>query len=573
MCGIAGIVGSTARPDDVERMTERLRHRGPDDAGTWEDEGVRLGHRRLSIIDLSPAGRQPMTVGHHTVVFNGEIYNYRELRDELGGSFQSGSDTEVLLRLYARDGARCVGKLRGMFAFAVWDARRRVLFAARDRLGIKPFYFRELPDGIAFASELKALLELGRPEIDRDALADYLAFKYVPAPASIYRGIAKLLPAHTLTYDGKLRLERYWTPKAETVRREPAEAAEELKTLLRDAVRSHLVADVPVGLFLSGGIDSTALAAHLEKPRTFSVGFDVEEHSELPFARIAAERFGAEHREETVALGSVEEALAAIPEMYDEPFGDSSGWATHVVSRVARKEVKVALSGEGGDEIFSGYGWYRKWLDHRPSGAAWLGGLLPAFSSLARSFQRRAPDEVARYAALVGTFTAEQRRALFARDLADGADPLRHFRLHWREDLPPVKRMQWLDLHTYLPDDLLVKVDRASMAVSLEVRPPLLDHPLVEFALSLDPALLRNEQGGKVLFRRALEGVVPDEILNRSKKGFSMPVRRWVEERPDLLDGALRRLADGGILRSPRRRRFDGEQAWSLLVLDRWMNR
>ena len=248
MCGIAGIVGSAAPRDAVERMTERLRHRGPDDSGTWEGDGVRLGHRRLSIIDLSPAGHQPMTVGDHTIVFNGEIYNYRELRDELGGPFQSNSDTETILRLYARDGSRCVERLRGMFAFAIWDAKTRTLFAARDRLGIKPFYYREFGDGLAFASELKALLELGTPEMDRSSIADFLTFKYVPAPGSIYRSVAKLLPAHTLTFDGKIRLERYWTPNAETVRRDPAEAAEELKSLLRDAVRSHLVADVPVGL-------------------------------------------------------------------------------------------------------------------------------------------------------------------------------------------------------------------------------------------------------------------------------------------------------------------------------------
>ena len=207
MCGIAGIVGTTAPRDAIDRMTERLRHRGPDDGGTWESKGIRLGHRRLSIIDLSPAGRQPMTIGDHSIVYNGEIYNYLELRKELDGPFQSNSDTEVLLRLYARDGARCVERLRGMFAFAIWDDRRRVLFAARDRLGIKPFYYRELPDGLAFASELKALLELGTPEIDRAALADYLTFKYIPAPGSVYRSISKLPPAHTMTYDGKTRLE------------------------------------------------------------------------------------------------------------------------------------------------------------------------------------------------------------------------------------------------------------------------------------------------------------------------------------------------------------------------------
>jgi asparagine synthase (glutamine-hydrolysing) len=573
MCGIAGLVGALADRSRVERMTARLRHRGPDDGDAWDAPGVALGHRRLSILDLSAAGRQPMHFGDFTIVYNGEIYNFEDLRRDLAGPFRSRSDTEVLLQLYARDGARCLPRLRGMFAFAVWDARTRTLFAARDRLGQKPFYYAAGPDGLAFASELKALREVHPAALDRAALADFLTYKYVPAPRSIDAGVLKLPPAHALTWvDGRVTVERYWTPSAETVRRDPVAAAGELRGLLADAVCSHLVSDVPLGVFLSGGVDSSALVAHMERPRTFSVGFDIEEHSELPYARLAAERFQTEHHEERVALGGIEEALDAIPAIYDEPFGDSSGWATHVVARVARKHVTVALSGEGGDEAFSGYGWYGKWLETSPSALAGLAGLLPAFSAAGRSCQRRVADGVSRYGALVGLFTPAQQRELLAPDLVTAnEDPYWFFRRHWREDLDPVKRMQWLDLHTWLPDDLLVKADRASMATSLEVRPPLLDDRLVEFALTLDAPLLRRGGEGKVVWKKALEGTIPPEILARPKKGFSMPVRRWIQEQPGLLASALRRLAEAGILRSPRPRRFGGEQVWSLLVLDRWL--
>jgi asparagine synthase (glutamine-hydrolysing) len=574
MCGIVGVVGPDADRAPIERMTDRLRHRGPDDGSVFVAPGARLGHRRLSILDLSPAGRQPMTFGPFTLVYNGEIYNYRELRRELEGPFASGTDTEVVLRLFAREGPSCVRRFEGMFAFAIWDAKERRLFAARDRLGIKPFYYSATPEGLAFASELKALLVfLDRP-VDRSALADYFTYKYVPTPKTVYSGIQKLPPAHTLTYDGTVRLEEYWRPSTELKRTDPAAAREELRGILRSSVESHTVADVPVGVFLSGGVDSSAIAAHLDHPRTFTVGFDVEEHSELPYARLAADRFGAEHQEETVGLSDIDEALGSLREMFDEPFGDSSGWATYVVSRAARRSVKVVLSGEGGDETFSGYGWYGRWLRSRPGILGALAGALPPFSPAGRSAQRRVSDPVERYAALVGLFTLPQRRALLAPDLvARDVDPLWHFRTHWRPELDPVKRLQWLDLHTYLPDDILVKVDRASMAVSLEVRPPLLDHRLVEFSLSLDSAMLRKDGEGKILFRRVLDGKVPREILERPKKGFSMPVRAWIRQRPRILEEALRRLSEAGVLRSPRPRRFDSEQIWSLLVLDRWLNR
>jgi asparagine synthase (glutamine-hydrolysing) len=574
MCGIAGIVGSGADRDLVSRMTERLRHRGPDDGDVWSAPGVALGHRRLSILDLSSAGHQPMTFGEFTIVFNGEIYNFAELRRGLTGPFSSNSDTEVLLKLYARDGAGCVDRLQGMFAFAIWNARTKTLFAARDRVGIKPLLTCPYKDGLAFASELKAFRELGPFSTDSAALADYFTYKYIPAPRTIYSGISKVPPAHTLTFEGgRVTLRRYWSPSTEVRRTEARAAAEELEALLHDCIQSHTVSDVPVGVFLSGGVDSTAIVSHLKRPKTFSIGFDIEKHSELPAARATADHFSTDHHEEIVSFGSLQEALDATPRMFDEPFGDSSGWATHVVSRVARANVKVALSGEGGDETFSGYGWYGKWLKLNGSRSSKLAAVLPAFSSIGRSFQKRAPDGLDRYAALIGLFSPAQQKSLLAPELvSQNPDPFWHFRAHWRPELDPVKRMQWLDLHTYLPDDLLVKADRASMAVALEVRPPLLDHRLVEFSLSLDSSLLRCGEKGKLLLRRVLEGKVPKDVLTRPKKGFSMPVRRWLEKEPQALDAALKRLAKAGVIRSAKRRRFDGEQSWSLLVLDRWMH-
>jgi asparagine synthase (glutamine-hydrolysing) len=572
VCGIAGIVGPFGSPERTLAMTERLRHRGPDDAGLFAGEGVHLGHRRLSIIDLSSAGHQPMTVGDLTLVYNGEIYNYRELRAELGGPFVSESDTEVLLRLYARHGANCVARLHGMFAFAIWDARRRTLFAARDRLGIKPFFYAEVPGGLAFASEPKALLALGPRSPDPSAIVDYLSYKYVPSPKTAWQGIASLSPAHTLVWDGSLRLERFWQPQSSETHRDEAAAVEEFSSRLRDAVVSHTVADTPVGVFLSGGLDSTAIVSHLDAPQTFTVGFDTGAREDAHFARLVAARLGTRHHEETVRAPDLEKALDAIPEIYDGPFGDSSGWATFIVAQASRRHVKVALSGEGGDELLSGYGRYGRFLGAQSSVAMrLLARTLPPFSSAGRSVHRRGARGLDLYEALSSVFPLPQKRALLAPGLVPrDYDHLWALRRFWREDLPPAKRLQWLDLHTYLPDDLLVKADRASMAVSLEVRPPLLDHRLVEFALSLETSLLRRDGQDKWILRRSLAGRVPDEVLARSKQGFSMPVRRWVRDAPGAVDDAMRRLARAGILRSASRPRLGGEQLWSLLVLDRW---
>jgi len=578
MCGIAGLIGAEASGDDVARMTERLVHRGPDAGGVWRGDGVALGHRRLAIIDLSDAGTQPMHHGPLSLTYNGEIYNYRALRRALDGPFDSESDTEVLLRLLARDGEGALEKLDGMFAFAAWDAEARTLLAARDRLGIKPFFWRELPGGgLAFASEIKALLALGPAETDPEALSDFFTYRYVPAPRTIHRGIHKLPAGHLLRWhDGRVTVRRWWQPEPTTERRDAAAAGEELGALLADAVTGQTVADVPVGVFLSGGIDSTATVACLDRPRTFAVGFDVGSYDELPFAREVARHFGTDHCETSVHGLDMGEALDAAVAQYDEPFADSSSWATHVVCREARKDVTVALSGDGGDELFAGYGWYAKWFQLGSSRAAAVAAaMLPPFSSAGRSLGRRGLDPLARHASLVGPFTGRQKRALLTPEVARARDDdLWAFRAHWREDLPPLQRLQWLDLHTFLADDILVKVDRASMAVSLEVRPPLLDHRLVEFAFTLHPDLLwRGDGPGKLLLREWLRPRVPAAVLERKKRGFSMPIRRWLEAEPGRLPAALARLASAGVLKDAHARRFGSDQAWCLLVLDRWMHR
>ncbi len=575
MCGIAGIVGSVPDREVVERMVERLHHRGPDDRGTWRGDGAHLGHSRLAILDLSDAGHQPMTHGPLTITYNGEVYNFRQLRRELEGEFRSDGDTEVVLRMYADQGTRCLHRLRGMFAFGVWDSDRNRLFAARDRLGIKPFYYRELEGGLAFASEIKALLELGVPPIDLGALRDYLTYRYIPSPKTVYQGIRELPPGHALVWDGSLHVERWWSPTCEVTITDMNEATERLDELLTTVIPSHTLADVPVGVFLSGGVDSTTTVAFVDNPRTFTLGSDVGHRDETPVAREVAEYFGADHHVFVAEALDLDRALATQPGLFDQPFGDSGSWATWLVSRLAREHVTVALCGEGGDELFCGYQWYRRWFGSGATGLLReISRVVPTFSNLGRSLQRRSAKGLDRYAAFLSPFTVEQKQSLVGPKLAnEDYDDLWFFRDHWRDDLDPMKRMQWADIHTFLPGDLLARVDRASMAHSLEMRPPLLDHELVEFALSLDASLLIDSDTGtgKLVVRQLMADRVPPGLFDRPKKGFNLPIRRWLRKRPELLDDALDRLAEAGIIRRPRAIGFTGEQAWALLALDRWM--
>jgi asparagine synthase (glutamine-hydrolysing) len=514
-----------------------------------------------------------MVLGSRVLTYNGEIYNFEALRAQLPGPWRSTSDTEMLLHLLACEGIAALSKVVGMFAFAIWEGDVRRLTLARDRLGIKPVYYRILPDGLAFASELKALLVLDKPEIDASAVRDYLFHGYVPAPKSIYRGICKLPAGHTLTWqDGRVRIERWWEPSTGIKPRSEDETLHELDALLRDVIPAHTLADVPVGVFLSGGIDSALTASYLNAPHTYSLGFDAKERSELAGARAAASHLGTVHTEMTAQAADFEQALDAMPRIFDEPFADSAAWSNYLIAQFARREVIVALSGEGGDEVFCGYPRYWSSVGARSSVlnralARWL----PPLSRLGASMQRHAYTGLPAFAAALGGMPQAQIDRLLARDWREsGYDYLWFYRQFWREGEDPLVQLRWLDLHTSLAEGLLTKVDRTSMAHSLEVRPPLLDHRLVEFMLSVDPSLLvdRRRRRGKLLERRLMQPRLPPGHLDRPKSGFGLPVHRWLKSQPRVLHQAVARLRERGVLARSVGPEF--RRAWSLLVLDRW---
>ncbi|HEX3241617.1 MAG TPA: asparagine synthase (glutamine-hydrolyzing) [Solirubrobacterales bacterium] len=558
MCGICGVVTAGGRPDPdmVRRMSGRLVHRGPDSDGLHADGPVALAARRLSIIDLE-GGSQPIANedGSVVVVQNGEIYNYRELRRELeraGHRFATASDTEVLVHAYEEHGDGFVERLRGMFAIALWDARSSRLLLARDRFGIKPLFYRFAGGSLSFASELKAMLE--QPEFSREidprALAAFLAFNSVPAPMTIFAEARKLPAGCTLTWrDGEIAERRFARPRpvaADRVRRGPSrELADELRETLRDSVRAHLVADVPVGVLLSGGVDSaglTALAAgeSAEPVRTFSIGFEEESFDELERARLVARRYATDHHE-LVLRPDAAELLPSLIEAFDEPFGDSSAVPTYLVSQLAAGEVKVALSGEGGDELFGGYYTYvADLLAPRVAPLAALAApLVEALPSSdakvsldykAKRFVRGARlPPLERHHAWKEIFPAPMRASLLG-DRDPGWDPVDLLRERYAETegAEPLARLQDLDLGIYLVDDLLVKTDRSSMAHSLELRVPFLDQHVAEFALGLATPLKVRGLSKKRLLRRALAPLLPREILRGPKQGFSIPLAAWL---------------------------------------------
>jgi asparagine synthase (glutamine-hydrolysing) len=585
VCGIAGVVsdGPPVRREDVARMADRQAHRGPDGSGVWMSADGRAGlsHRRLAILDLSPAGAQPCSDDEKDVhlVYNGEVYNFRDLRAELeraGWRFRSRSDAEVVLRGYQEWGDSVVERLRGMFAFGIWDGPRQRLFLARDRLGIKPLHWAESDGVFVFASELKGVEAgpIADRSLDVSALWDFLTYGWVPAPKTPWRSMRKLPAAHVLVREaGRTTVRRWWSPGFEASgARDRRRLEAELLERLEEAVRLHLLSDVPVGALLSGGIDSSAVTAFAARAgaglRTYSVGFEEAAVSEAPFARRVAELFGTEHVEETSRLEDARAAFDGLAGWMDEPFGDTSIVPTALVCEVARRGVKVALSGDGGDELFAGYRRYAKFVRQRRRDvlpravrvgiAPHLARRLPPASPGRRSLLRWGMDDPARHVFLNGGMTRQEKEdalpeAIVARFA--GYDDCWAIRSHWREDLDPWSRQQYVDLMTYLPDDLLTKVDRASMRVGLEVRPPLLDHRLVEWAAGV-PAAVRVRGGRlKSLLRSALHGVLPPEILDRKKQGFSIPTERWVR------DGLLRDTEPSGWYLPHR-------VAWSLLA--RW---
>jgi asparagine synthase (glutamine-hydrolysing) len=531
-------------------MSAKLVHRGPDSDGTFADGPAALAARRLAIIDLE-TGDQPIANEDGTVhvVQNGELYNYRELRAELeraGHRFRTHGDTEVLVHLYERDGLAFAQRLRGMFAVALWDATLRRLVLARDRYGIKPLYYRADHDGLEFASELRAL---PRGEIDLDALEAFLAFNSIPAPLTIFREARKLPPGHLLVWEsGQMRLERYARPAPAPVEElredDEAELIEELRARLRDSVRAHLVSDVPVGVLLSGGIDSSALAALAaqetsEPVRTFSIGFEERSFDELSDARLVADRYSTRHRE-LILRPDAALLLPALAEAFDEPFADSSALPTYLVSRLAAEDVKVALSGEGGDELFGGYYTYvADLLALRAGGLARLARplveLLPtstaraSFDYKAKRFARGAHlPPLERHHAWKEIFSADARAELTGR--RNGFDPVDLYRARFAdtEGAELLARLQDIDLGIYLVDDLLVKTDRASMAHSLEARVPFLDSAVTNLALALPTRHRVRGLRKKVLLRKAVAPLVPERIVRAKKRGFSIPAAAWL---------------------------------------------
>jgi asparagine synthase (glutamine-hydrolysing) len=620
VCGIAGEVrpggGDAAL---VASMCERLRHRGPDEGGHGEDGDAALGMRRLAVIGLGD-GQQPISneSGSVRVVYNGEIYNYRELRTSLqarGHRFRTSTDTEVLVHLYEEHGDELVQHLRGMFAFALWDRERSRLLLVRDRVGKKPLLWTALPDGgIRFASELKALLadpaQQRRPDLS--ALDAYLTYGYVPAPLSALDGICKLEPGSLLVFDAHgVRTRRWWDLSyggGTALRRE--EAVERTRELVREATRIRLVSERPLGAFLSGGIDSSLVVAAMAEAvsgplQTFSIGFEDARYDERRYARIVSQRFGTQHTELVVRPDPVA-LLDELPRHYDEPFADSSAVPTLEVARLARQHVTVALTGDGGDESFGGYTRYSAMLAARlarplaplaPLVAAGLGRLPVRGGDVKHPVvrARRALDllggaPATRYSRLMSTFDETGRAALYAGELAEFArsgrryDPLA---LAWQssraDDL--VDRLLDVDVRTYLPGDLLVKVDIATMAHSLEARSPLLDHELMEFAAGLPSAWKARGLQTKVLLKQAARGWLPDEVLDRPKMGFGIPVARWLRE--DLRDPVRDLLLDGtarsrGWFRTATVERLVAEhdagadhapRLWALLQLELWARR
>jgi asparagine synthase (glutamine-hydrolysing) len=569
MCGIAGAVSWHQAPDvsGVSNLVWRLMHRGPDDEGLWRSPDSRcvLGHTRLSIIDLSPAGHQPMLdpLTGNAIVFNGEIYNFQERRRECearGDRFHSHSDTEVILALYRRFGHDCVRYLRGMFAFAIWDAKEQTLFLARDRVGKKPLTYAVTPRGIVFASEIDPLA--CHPEVsgdlDEEALELYLQLQYIPAPWTIYRAIRKLPPAHYAVFSRRgLAITRYWDldyrPKA--TMSEP-EALEGLEAKLREAVRLRLVADVPVGALLSGGVDSSVIVALMAAvsptpPKTFSIGFQEEQFNELAHAQTVADRFHTDHHTEIIG-GSIEELLPTIVSHYGEPFADSSAVPSFRVSRAARRHVAVVLNGDGGDELLGGYGRYSlPWWRIRSGQAfrncaspevlarvvAKLGQAKSSLSRLEREWYFGLTNPELRAFSMYRPFWNDSERALLLGQVnARGTTVLADWRTRILERCAvsadnPIDRMLWMDNHAYLPGDLLVKMDIASMHCGLEARSPLLDHEVIEYCATLSTSMKVRARSGKYLLKRLAERYFPPDFVHRQKMGFGIPLAEWLQER------------------------------------------
>ena len=618
MCGICGIVGNSpyARIDEalIEKMMHPIDHRGPDDRGTHVERDIAaFGHLRLSIIDVA-AGAQPIYNEDQTksIVFNGEIYNYLELREDLlsrGHRFATRSDTEVILHLYEDKGKDCVRDLRGMFAFAIWDSAERTLFLARDRLGIKPLYYAQRGQSFCFASEIKSLLASGLVErsLHHPSIDQYLALNYTLGPRTMLEGVMKLMPAQSLLYrDGQVMLSEYWDFNAVEETTDSFETCfEKMGTLIEDCVRSHLMSEVPLGAFLSGGVDSSVTVALMTRltgrpVKTFTVGYeDAEDESELHYARIVASHFNSEHHEFILKPGKFMDIVSRVIWHLDEPVAEFATIPLLLLSELAKKHVTVMLSGEGADEIFAGYPIYRIMNaveKYRRIPGPLRRGLFDPLASLWLSGKREGkyldwltlPLE-RRYIGNGSYFTDRMRNRLYSKDFQRVLDRGELYRLlddcYGRvSGRDPIRRMLYLDTRTWLPEDLLIKADKMTMAAALELRVPFLDHKLVEFATSLPSHMKATATQSKFIFKKYAEGLIPHEIVHRKKRGFPVPVKQWLRNELStaaqdiLLDpGTERRgFLDANYVRTLLDTHLSGREdfsknIWNLLILELWM--
>jgi len=565
MCGICGVVSfqpnASVDRSTLLRMNASLQHRGPDDEGYYEDDQVSLAMRRLSIIDLH-TGQQPISneSGDIWVVYNGEIYNFQKVRaalEQRGHIFKTQTDTEIIVHAYEEYGDECVTRFNGMFAIALWDAPERRLFLARDRLGIKPLYYWSGADKLVFGSELKALIH--HPDVPRQvdlaALDLFLTLEYIPAPRTIYEGVFKLLPGHRLVVEkGKLKVTQYWDVPYQPISQSEAECGEILSGLIKESVRLRLISDVPLGAFLSGGIDSSTIVGYMsqsanEPVRTFSIGFEDDTYNELPYAEAVAKHFGTKHHVE-VLKSDLTDLTEQLVTHFDEPFADTSVFPTFLVSKLASREVKVVLSGDGGDELFAGYDTYlAEKLDRYygrlprplrqqvlPKFAGWL---LPQpakkglINRVKRMVEGGAFDSSLQHARWMMFLNSSEKNSLYRSDLR--ATLYDHLATDFFHDyfekancFDRLAQQQYVDVKTYLADDILTKVDRMSMAVSIEARVPLLDYHIVEFALNLPAHMKLSGARTKSILRHAVKGLVPQLVLEKPKEGFSIPMKHWL---------------------------------------------
>lgn len=613
MCGVAGFVGEGSEKT-LRAMIGAIRHRGPDDEGVWQNGRAALAHARLAIIDLSAGGHQPMhdVSGRYTIVFNGEIYNYKSMRAELADyPFKTQCDTEVILAAYARWGVEAFKKMNGMFAFALWDARERELILVRDRLGKKPLYWSLVGDTLVFGSELKALLaHPATPRtLDHRSLAQYLAREYVPTPRTIYEGIQKLPPGNILRFkDGATRTLPFWNPATEVATLDEAGALARFDALLEHATSERMVSDVPLGIFLSGGIDSSTVAyyatkASAQKVKTFSIGFSEKSFDESPQARLVAAHLGTEHYEQILSGKDALALVQDIPQVFDEPVADASVLPTLLLSRFTREHVTVALGGDGADELLLGYPTFqaehyarlyarvpeavrallRKGVDLLPASAGYMGLDFKAHK-FTHDF---AADPMLRHLQWLGSFKESELGTLLSPAVVKDASGIHEELIaQWRQECPQLEGLNALShlyMRTYLMDQVLVKVDRASMRYALEVRAPFLSHDIVEFLLSLPPDMKYRNGRGKYLLHALMRGRLPDEIIDRPKKGFAAPVAEWLRsELRGLVTDVLSadNTQKSGLFQTAEISRLlqehlsgtrnHGKKLWTLLVFHLW---